>query len=115
MEPFYSPEVLAGLKKARQKDAMKKNRLRVHTGGDVLPVYRLWEDGFSMLADDAPHIRGFVDIYDGARHLLQCLVIQSETDGDLVHFEFKRSTNVTAEAPRDYAVDENAPVALLGG
>lgn len=114
METYLSAEVLAGLKKARMDDAVKKNRLRVHTGEDILPVFKLWEDGFSMLVDKAPHIRGFVELYDGSRHLLQCLVIQSEQDGDLVNFEFKRRTAVTKEPPKDYAVDENAPVALIG-
>ncbi len=115
MEAFLSEEVLAGLKKARMDDARKHKRLRVHAGDEIYPVFKLWDDGFAILAEDAPHLRGFVDLYDGARHLLQCLVIHSEPEGDLVNFEFKRKTATLTEAPKDYAVDANAPVGLITG
>ncbi len=115
MEAYLSEAVLAGLRKARMDDAMKKNRLRVHAGDEVLPIYKLWENGFSMMADTAPHLRGLVDVYDGSRHLLQCLVIHSEPEGELVNFEFKRRTEAVEEAAKDYAQDENAPVALIAG
>ena len=32
METHFSPDVMAGLQRARMKDAIKKNRLRVHDG-----------------------------------------------------------------------------------
>ncbi|MEE9454523.1 MAG: hypothetical protein V3V13_09105 [Paracoccaceae bacterium] len=115
MEAFFSKDVLAGLEMARMQDAMKKNRLRVHVGGAIYPIYKMWDDGFSMMAETAPHLRGFVDLFEGSRHLLQCLVIHSEADGYVVNYEFKRSTIAKDEAPKDYFVDENAPVALIEG
>ena len=114
MEAHFSADVMAGLRKARMKDAQKKNRLRVHTGEDVLPILKVWENGFSMDAEDAPHLRGFVDLYDGARHLQQCLVIHSEIEAGVMNYEFKRHTVVSDEPPKDYEVDANAPVALIG-
>lgn len=114
MEAHFSPDVMAGLRKARMADAEKKNRLRVHEGDLVHPVLKIWEDGFSMDADEAPHLRGLVDLYDGARHLQQCLVIHSEVEAGVMNYEFKRHTMVSEEAPKDYAVDANAPVALIG-
>ena len=113
METHFSPDVMAGLRKARMKDAIKKNRLRVHDGADEYPVIKIWETGFSMPLGKAPNLRGFVDLFDGARHLLQCLVIQSEPDGDQMIYEFKRRTAVLDSAPKDYAEDANAPVALI--
>lgn len=113
METHFSPEVMADLKKARLMDTVKKNRLRVRDGETEYPVLKIWENGFSMVGDDSPHLRGFVDLYDGGRHLLQCLVIHAEADGLVMNFEFKRRTVALDSAPKDYVVDENAPVALL--
>lgn len=114
MEAHFSPDVMAGLQKARMADAIKKNRLRVHAGDEVYPVLKIWEDGFSMVGDNAPHLRGFVELFDGARHLSQCLVIHSEPDGKVMNYEFKRQTMISETVPKDYAEDENAPVALIG-
>lgn len=113
METHFSPEVMAGLQKARLQDAMKKNRLRVFDGSTEYSVLKIWKDGFSMLAGNAPHLRGFVDLFDGARHFSQCLVIHSELEGEVMNYEFKRNTVVLTDAPKDYAVDANAPVALI--
>lgn len=95
-------------------DAMKKNRLRVHAGDEIRPILKLWDDGFSMVAETAPNLRGFVDLYDGSKHLLQCLVIRADLDGDVVNYEFKRWTRAMENPPKDFAEDENAPVALIG-
>lgn len=113
METHFSPDVMAGLQKARMKDAMKKNRLRVHDGESEFPVIKIWETGFSMPLGKAPNLRGFVDLFDGSRHLLQCLVIRSEPEGDRMIYEFKRRTVVLDQAPKDYVEDANAPVALI--
>jgi len=114
MEAYFSPDVLAGLQKARMQDSQKKNRLRVHVEDEIYPVLKLWENGFSIMDENAPYLRGFVDLYDGGRHLSQCLVIHSEPEGHVMNYEFKRYTKVTDTAPKDYAVDEDAPVALIG-
>jgi hypothetical protein len=76
-------------------------------------VLRFWDGGFALDAGLTPHLRGLVDVYDGARHVFQCLIIAStEDNGDLV-CEFKRSTAVSDRAALDYWRDENAPVAYL--
>lgn len=106
-------DVRAGLELARRQDYRRKNRLRVHVGEDILPVLRLWGSGFSLDAGDAPHIRGFVDIFDGGRHLYQCLVICSSIEGGERVYEFKRQTAVVDEPPVDFVRPDDAPVALL--
>jgi len=53
MEAYLPKVVLAGLKKTRMDDAMKKNRLRVHADDQVFPICKLWDEGFSMLVDQA--------------------------------------------------------------
>ena len=114
MDAFLPKEVLQGIERARKQAQRKKNRLRLHVGDEIYPLLKLTDDGFEMDHDAAPHLRGFVDIYDSAKHLMSCLVIHSEPEGSIMRYEFKRHTNVANGPAKDFAVDENAPVALLG-
>ena len=113
MSEFLPKEVREGLELARKHDLIKKSRLRVRAGDREFPVLRLWETGFSLDADDAPHLRGLVDLYDGAVQMYQCLIVASEEENGELKFEFKRSTAAVDKAPLDFYRDENAPVALL--
>lgn len=113
MSEYLSKEVRAGLELARKEARRRSSRLRVRVGDQTFAILRLWDEGFALDPDDAPHLRGLVDVYDGARHLSQCLIVASaEAAGEMV-YEFKRSTAASPDAPRDYARDENAPVALI--
>jgi len=107
-------EVRLGLERARKRDLQQKNRLMVHVGDDAYRVLKLWDDGFALDAETAPHIRGLVDIFDGARHLYQCLVMCSEIEAGERQYTFKRQTSVQEVPPVDYVRDREAPVALLG-
>lgn len=101
------------LGRALRRSKHAKSRMRVQAGDRTFTILRLWETGFALDAEDAPHMRGLVDIYDGARHISQCLIVtSSEVAGERV-FEFKRATPALDQAPRDYVRDESAPVALL--
>lgn len=113
MFEFLPKEVREGLEKARKRDLRRKSRLRVHTDEDVFPVLRFWETGFVLDAENAPHLRGLVDIYDGSRHLAQCLIVASDEENGEMIYEFKRNTAAVDKAPLDFARDENAPIALL--
>jgi len=106
-------EVLEGLRQARRRDLRRRNRLRVRSGENEHPILRFWDGGFSLDVETAPHLRGFVDILDGGRHLYSCLVICSMDEGGERIYEFKRHTAVVDKAPVDFEVDANAPIALL--
>jgi hypothetical protein len=110
---FLPPEIAEGLASARKSGAKRKSRLRVQVGEAVFPVLRLWPTGFALDADLTPHLRGLVDIYDGARHISQCLIVASVVDQGELICEFKRATAVTETAPVDFWRDENAPVGYL--
>ena len=98
----------------RQKDKkVKKSRLRVEFDGALVPVLKLWDNGFSMDIEHAPQLRGLVDIFDGSRHLSQCLIIASTEESGEIHFEFKRSTDVTDTPALDFVLPKDKPVALL--
>lgn len=113
MTTFVPKEVQAGLDRARL-DAMKKSaRLRITLDGRDHPVLRMWKTGFAMEADTAPHLRGYVDLYDGSIHLFQCLIVASEEEAGEMRFEFKQLTAVAERAAVDFEIDANAPVALI--
>lgn len=114
MSEYLPKEVREGLELARKRDLKKKSRLRVRIGEQDFTILRYWENGFSLDAEDAARLRGLVDIYDGARHLSQCLIVASEQTGEEMVYEFKRETQARDKAPLDFERDTNAPVALIG-
>ena len=113
MSTFLSKDVQDGLQAARMAGLKKASRLRVLVGQEYFPVLSLWRDGFSVDAADAPSLRGLVDLFDGAEHLYQCLIIASEEDRGEMRYEFKRATQAHDRAPLDFYRDPDAPIALL--
>ncbi|SHI48090.1 hypothetical protein SAMN05444000_101232 [Shimia gijangensis] len=113
MTTYLPKEVQEGLEAAQKKSLKKSSRIRVEADGRSFRVLKFREDGFSLDVEDAPHLRGLVDLYDGGFHLSQCLIVASEEEGDLMHYEFKRSTPAAQNAPVDFYRGENAPVALI--
>lgn len=113
MLEFLPKDVSEGLRAAQLNKAKRRSRLRVRVGAAEYPVLRLWIDGLALEASAIGHLRGLVDVYDGARHVLQCLIIASEIDGDELVCGFKRATAVSEKAPLDYFRDENQPVGYL--
>ena len=47
-------------------------------------------------------IRGLVDLYDGGKHLKQCLIVASKEENGIVHFDYKRGTATQTSAPKDF-------------
>ncbi len=113
MTDYISPELEEMLKAARKKAMTSTSRLRVHVGQRTYPILKLWNGGFALDAENAPHLRGLVDIYDSAKHLMECLIVASAEEEGLMHYDFKRATQAHETAPRDFAEDESAPVGLL--
>ena len=114
MLEFLPKEVREGLEAARKRDMKRKSRLRVQVGEAVFPVLRFWHDGFALDAGLSPgRLRGLVDVYDGSRHVFQCLIVASSLENGELVCDFKRATAVTDNAPLDYWRDEAAPVGLL--
>ena len=113
MSTFLSPEVQAGLDAARKLALKKSNRLNVQAGDRTFKILRSWHNGFSLDADEAPHLRGLVDMFDGTKHLARCLIVASADEGDEIEFEFKRTTEAADRQPLDFYRRPDAPVALL--
>lgn len=113
MSTFLSDAVQAGLDAARVKQIKRASRLRIETPDGYFRVLRLWETGFSVAAADAPRLRGYVDVYEGRTHMFQCLIVASHEDAGEMVYDFKRMTAVSAQAPRDFVAESDAPAGLL--
>ncbi|MDK3072073.1 hypothetical protein QO034_03035 [Sedimentitalea sp. JM2-8] len=113
MSTYISDDVRCEITAARLASLKKLSRLRVRAGQEVYTILRMWRGGFSVEADTVPPLRGLVDLYDGERHLCQCLIIGSEPEAGERRYEFKRNTAATETAPLDHYREPGAPAGLL--
>lgn len=113
MEFQLPKEIQAGLDAARVDSLRKASRLWLKVDGDRYKVLRYWGTGFSMEAETAPHLRGLVDLHDGAAHLFQCLIVAAQEEGGEMQFEFKRATKVAEKAALDFERAADAPAGLI--
>lgn len=113
MSEFLPKEVREGLEAARKAHLKRKNRMRVRVDRRVFQVLRVWDNGFSLDATEAPRLRGLVDLYNGERHVSQCLIVASAEEAGEMRYEFKRRTAAVDRAPLDFVQDDLAPVELL--
>ena len=115
MLEFLPEDIRKGLRQAMDRQARRSVRLSVHVGDAAFPVLRLWDGGFEVDSTRTPRLRGLVDLYDGPRHLSQCLIVAAAEGNGTMTYEFKRETAVLDRAPRDYAEDrdDRAPGGLL--
>ncbi|RMH49696.1 MAG: hypothetical protein D6688_00005, partial [Alphaproteobacteria bacterium] len=72
---FFSSELLADLAAARKEQRKRRSRLRVKAGDQYVPVVRIGRESLSVDREDAPRLRGLVDIFEGQRHLYQALIV----------------------------------------
>lgn len=112
MLEYLSHEISEGLALARQRRA-KRSRLRVRIGETLLPLVSLQAHQFVIEAAPGVRLRGFVDIYDGGRHILHGLVVATRQEGGQILCDFKRMSSVHAQAPLDYWRDESLPAGYL--
>ncbi|MEM8825163.1 MAG: hypothetical protein AAGF30_16265, partial [Pseudomonadota bacterium] len=107
-------EVREGLERAREQDRRKTGgKLRVQVGDTWYPIRSFDQSGFEVGIDDAPKLRGLVEIHDGARMLRQALIIAGASTDDVMRYEFKRATASRSAAPVDYVRKSEAPVGYL--
>ncbi len=113
MIEFLPKDVVDGLREAHVRQLARKSRIRVHVGDEVYPVLKLWRDGFALKMENAPRLRGLVDLYDGVRHMSQCLIVASSEEGDLMHYEFKRNTATADRPAQDFVTEDPHIIGLL--
>lgn len=103
MFEFLPADIREGLRAAEKRALRKGSRLSVHAGDQAFPILRLWDTGFSVDSERVPALRGFVDIYNGPRHIIQALIIAVGEEAGEMTYEFKRDTVITDTPIRDYA------------
>lgn len=78
----------------------------VEMDGERHPLLALTSEGFSVDAESTPHLRGNVKLYEGARHIANCLIVRGDKEDGLMFYEYKRRTEATLKPPLDYAADK---------
>ncbi len=114
MTDFLSETIRDEMDQARKAARRKQAKLVVRVHGEDFPILRQWKNGFSTDTGPRLGLRGFVDLYDGDRHLRQVLVVASfEKEGECL-FEVKTSTQASESAPAvDFVRDRPEPKGLL--
>lgn len=112
MFTFLSAEVREGLARAHKKSSARSRRLSVHLGDAVYPIRRIWEDGFAIELGPQIRLRGHVEIHEGPRHILSCLIQAIDVQENELICLYKRVSPVHDRAPLDYEVDGEQPVLL---
>lgn len=103
MSDVLPEAVRQGLEAARVAASRRSNRLCLHDGDAVHRVLRVWDGGLALAPTDAPPLRGYVELYDGPRHLSSCLIVASATgEGGERIYEFKAETPVADRPPADF-------------
>lgn len=113
MSSFLSQSVQDELVLAQKLARRRKATRAVHVGDEAYPIYEMTGAGFAVDADDAPRLRGFIDIFEGSRHLYQALIVASAQDGDVMRYEFKRNTATATQPPADFEREVPATAGLL--
>ena len=54
-----------------------------------------------------------MDVYDGGRHLWQCLIVASAQEGEEMQYEFKRQTAAETLPALDFELPDTRPAGLL--
>ena len=77
--------------------------LVLEAGTRRFPILALSGESCLIEAADSATLRGYADIYEGERHLAQCLIVLAAPEGDLLRCSFKRRTAFRLDPPQDYA------------
>ncbi len=83
--------------------ARREGRLVMECGPRRYPIVAMGAESCLIEATDGTGPRGFVDIFDGERHLEQCLIVLAAPEGPYLRCCFKRRTPSRLDPPRDFA------------
>jgi len=77
--------------------------LALEAGARRYPIVAYGEDSCLIESADGSMPRGLVDLFDGDRHLAQCLIVLAAPEWPYLRCFFKRRTASRLEPPRDFA------------
>lgn len=114
MDGFLAERVASALSEARLEKAVRRSRYRVVVDEQTYPIIKIDDRGFSIAAEKAPSMRGYVDIYDGPHHIGRQLVVLASHGGGEAVYEYKLQSAECA-APADYVRSREAVAGVLTG
>jgi hypothetical protein len=76
--------------------------LVMECGSRRFPVVAIGSDGCLIDAHDGFVPRGFADIFEGDRHVENCLIVLAAPEGPFLRLAFKRRTAPRLDPPRDF-------------
>jgi len=106
-------DVRLGLENARKASLRRNDRLCIHDGDDIYRIVRFWNDGVSIAGKHSDKLRGRVEIYDGARHVYQCLIENGRTENGECVFDFKWLHPVHEQPASDFVRPDALPAGLI--
>ncbi|MDG1971844.1 MAG: hypothetical protein P8I56_12880 [Paracoccaceae bacterium] len=108
---YLQVEIADALHAAKPKRSSQTFSVRTVDG--TYPVLKFWRDGLNVAEAGAPRLRGHVDILQGEDRIARCLIVFAKAEYGVATYDFKRRTDDGAQGPVDYAVEDDAPIALL--
>lgn len=100
--------IFGGVEQGRFRKPVLASQYRVVAGGNSYPVLRMSKTGFVLSAQDAPRLRGTVELYRDQEYILMGLVMADAPENGEVAYEFKRATHVTDRPPLDFVAQIDA-------
>lgn len=105
----YLPKDVRDALYAAPRGATGRHRMRLEVGGVSFAILRHWPGGFSVAAAAVPPLPGRVRLYDGARHVSDCLIeARAETTAERV-YDVKAENLWMDRAPRDFDAGATLP------
>jgi hypothetical protein len=77
--------------------------LMLECGGGRFPIVAISAESCLIEVPDGTTPRGFVDIFDGERHVETCLIVLAAPEWPYLRCFFKRRTASRLDPPRDFA------------
>ncbi len=109
------PDEIARALVRKADRARAARRLRVETGDAWYPVRRHWRGGFALSRAHGNRLRGYVDLYEGPRHVMRCLILAARDAGEEIEFEVQEVNPVAAGPAADHVRAVPQPAGLLPG
>jgi hypothetical protein len=81
-----------------------RKKLTLKIGSRRFPILSQGAETCVIRAPMNTPLRGIADVYEGERHVARCLILLSETDGELMRLCYKWRTPVQSAPPLDFAM-----------
>jgi hypothetical protein len=113
MTGYLPTAIVEELEKSLKKKAEKKLNMTVRFDNVFYPILRFSETSFAIRASHQVKLRGLVDIYIDNKHTHQALIIASDSNSEVINFNFKRNTATQIAPPLDFECEDNNLAGLL--